>query len=89
MSNGIGLAFLIQHHQEIYKNDSVIVKGHECRPPRYYDEWAAEECQDLFLRALQKRAVDKKENLWDTTSSRQKVQEDVLEAKVKLLKREL
>ena len=89
MSNGIGRAFLIQNHQDIYRNDSVIVKGHESRPPRYYDTWAEKECQGLFSRALQKRALDKKENLWDNTSSRQKVQEDVLDAKVKFLKRDL
>lgn len=34
---GIGRAFIEKYRGEVFKADSVIVNGRECKPPRYYD----------------------------------------------------
>lgn len=35
---GIGKKFLQEFMTDIYNHDKVIINGHECRPPRYYDQ---------------------------------------------------
>lgn len=34
---GIGHGFAIRYREEIYRGDSCVVRGAECKPPRYYD----------------------------------------------------
>lgn len=36
---GIGAAWLEKFGSEVYPADSVVVRGREAKPPRYYDEW--------------------------------------------------
>lgn len=35
---GLGKSHFLRYWREIYENDSVIFKGRECKPPRYYDK---------------------------------------------------
>lgn len=34
---GIGAAFLAKYEDDIYNHDTVIIRGHEVRPPKFYD----------------------------------------------------
>lgn len=51
---GLGIDYFEKYKTEIYDHDSVIINGHECRPPRFYDNKF-----ELLVDANMRRGLDK------------------------------
>ena len=88
-SNGIGKDHYLSYTGDIYPNDSVVINGHETRPPRYYDNLfkaedphTMETIQDRRIQQMRKHAAD---NTPDRLAEREKVKQ----AQLNQLKREL
>lgn len=65
---GVGYSFYKKYEDEIKKHDSVVCRGKEMRPPRYYDKILAKDDQKLLDEKKDKRNLfifDKKGNLKD------------------------
>lgn len=58
-SNGIGRRWLEEYGEETYEHDSVVVRGRETRPPRYYDNWYAEKFGEEALEAIKEERKEK------------------------------
>lgn len=52
---GIGASFVDKYGPEVYRDDSVIVRGTECKPPRYYDERFARKRPRAMARVKESR----------------------------------
>lgn len=84
---GIGMDYFVAHGREMYQHDSIIVRGHECRVPRYYDtKWNIVDPQHLEMlkRVRRRRAKLHRE---DQTSARRKVIERFEYLKAETFKR--
>lgn len=57
-SNGLGLSFFHDHYDEIYAHDSVLVRGHSVKVPRYYDQKFEELFPERFEEIKEKRALN-------------------------------
>lgn len=100
---GIGAVWLDKYNTDVYPHDSVIVKGREMRPPRYYDKLLARavlepdksrfEVTPAILNEydlmLQARLDKAKLQLDDNTPDRLKAKEQVAIANLQKLKRKL
>lgn len=86
---GIGMGWYVKYGDETYRHDSVIVRGREVRPPRYYDGKLELTNPELLLLIKKRRkaraALQYSENLID----RRLVRERVTELNLKQLKREV
>jgi len=85
MSRGVGRSWLEQYAGEVYPLDRVVSRGHEAKPPRYYDKQLAEVDPVLAaeLRVLRSRDFD-----WaNSTEERLSVREVCAEARLNLFKR--
>lgn len=82
---GIGKEWFDRYKDEVYRSDSVVVRGQECKPPRYYDgayeALAPEEMSRI--KARRKARVDESENSWERLEAR----ECVIEARANLFSR--
>jgi len=76
---GIGYYYYERFGKDIYKTDSIVVKGKEIRPPKYYDKKFESE-QPKKLEDL-KRARKKAINKLETTYERLRVKEEVQKKK--------
>lgn len=84
---GIGASWIKKFQGDVYPADEVIVNGHRCKPPRYYDEWMRRYSIAPITEDLKrKRKVAAKDNP-DGTGKRLIVREAVKTAAVKFLKR--
>lgn len=45
---GIGTAWLEKYWQDVYPADRVVVRGKECKPPRFYDKWLEKNHPELW-----------------------------------------
>lgn len=100
---GIGANWLSKYSSDVYPHDHVIVKGKECKPPRYYDKLikrAILEPEKSFFEAtpaivsgfdamIDARVIKAKKMLDDCTPERLNVKEQVVIAKLSKLKRKL
>lgn len=84
---GIGAAFLDKYGAEIYKDDSCIVRGAECKPPRYYDDRKAKLHPSVIERVKGRRRAAGRAFV-DNSGSRLVVREKVKLGAVNLLRRE-
>jgi len=84
---GIGYEWFQKFKDDVYPSDEVIVRGKSCTVPRYYDRLIADEAPELFERIKAKRIASA--NTEDDTPERRAVREEVAEARVSLLKRQL
>lgn len=75
---GIGSAWFLKYHEEMYNSDSCVVKGKEVKVPRYYDEKLAK-LDPVRLDNLKKkrRARARLIDPSDNTSRRKRVKEIV------------
>lgn len=88
-SQGLGLRHFERHHEQMYLRDSVIIQGKQAPVPKYYDvqlkklneEWLAE----IKAKRLEKAQAQAANN----TRDRLKVREEIKQAQVAHLKREL
>lgn len=52
---GIGRAFFEKHRDEIYQHDSVVFKGSEYAPPRYFDKLLGEHSPEVLAKTQKRR----------------------------------
>ena len=57
---GIGTSFLTKYQDEIYQNDSVIIRGIEVRPPKAYDRILERRDPETYYEIQTKRALAEK-----------------------------
>lgn len=85
---GIGRGFIEKFRRDVYPSDEVIVRGRQCKPPRYYDkvleEYAPSVLQKVKARRRRAAAEDP-----DSTGQRLIVREVVKEGAISSLRRDL
>ena len=85
--HGIGHDWLMMFRDDVYPADEVIVRGHPCKPPRFYDkkfeEYSAFEMEVIRGRRV-KKAFDKAH---ENSDQRLRVREKVKKAQLSFLKR--
>lgn len=84
---GIGAEWIDRFGDEVFRADSVIVNGVECKPPRYY-ECRYEKVNEERVRAI-KRKRDRDRDVEESTPERLQAREKVALAKLKLKERGL
>lgn len=84
---GIGRSFVDKFGAEIYRSDSVIVNGAECKPPRYYDN-VAEKARPTVLKRVKARRRAAAAASPDNTGKRLIVREVVKQAAITSLRRD-
>lgn len=86
---GIGLPFLEKYGDEIYRHDSCIVRGKECKPPRYYDVKWTERDESRMDQVLKMRRSDAIGQLREQVLERRRVREKCAIARLGLQRREI
>lgn len=84
---GIGKKWFDEFKTDVFPSDGVVVRGVECKPPRYYDN-LLDKIDPLMYNEV--KAERKREGLRassDNDSFRLRVKEECVEAKIKLLVR--
>lgn len=86
---GVGKNWFDQFQEELTTNDSVIVRGKEMKPPRYYDKQIEKENLKKYemLKLERKAAIEK--SVLDNSLARLHVKGIVKQAQIKQLKKEL
>jgi len=72
---GIGYGWYQKFGAEVYEHDSVVVRGQEMKPARYYDKLKEMEDPAFWdrLRRARQRGFDEAENTWERLEVREKV----------------
>jgi len=86
---GIGKNWFDQFKEEVMVNDSVIVRGKEMKPARYYDNQIEKENLKKYEKMKQARKEGIKKALLDNSLARLHVKGIVKQAQIKTLKKEL
>lgn len=84
-SHGIGYSWFNRYRSDVYPNDSVVINGHENRPPRYYDNLFEIQNPDEMERIKEKRIRTMREHIWNNTPERLQVREKVKQAQLSQL----
>lgn len=84
---GIGATFYDKYKTDIYPHDRVVVRGKECKPPRYYDKKKELEDPYIWYEIQHKRELSARDRYQDNTRERLVAKHEVLKAKIKRLKR--
>lgn len=84
---GIGKKWFDEFKDEVYPSDSVVVRGKEMKPPKYYDSQYEIIEPEKFLKIKDERVKEASKHLNDQTEERLKVRQKVAEAKLNLKKR--
>jgi hypothetical protein len=79
---GLGYGFYERYPEELLRFDSVVVRGHECKPPRYYDKLLEEDYPDVAKTIKALRRNNGREKRSRELDSERKI----LEAKIGLKK---
>lgn len=86
---GLGFSWLQKYWSDVYPHGRVVMNGHECPAPRYYDKLFALR-DPIEFAALQRRREEAALVRWDDNSPRRlRAKEIVLDAKLAHLKRSL
>lgn len=78
---GIGMPWIEKFLENVYNHDRVVVKGHECLPPRFYDEVLKANYPEWFDYIKEQRAARFSDDL-NNTLQRLNVREEVTTRKV-------
>lgn len=84
---GIGKLWYDSFKDDVYPHDHVIVRGKECRPPKYYDSLFEIEYPEDYAKLKLRRKTATKQFADNNTPERLHVREQVKLSRVKLLKR--
>lgn len=84
---GIASDWFRKWSNEVYPSDEVIVRGHPCRPPRFYDNLLEAGEPSVFDAVKRKRVAEIGDHAEDLTPERLKVREACTKARVGLLRR--
>lgn len=86
---GIAKDWFDRHQADIYPHDEIIVRGHSCKPPAYYDKlFEANHVEDMKL-IKQRRLSKAAKNRYNNTPDRLAVRETCRKASIKHLGRPL
>lgn len=77
---GLGKKFFDEHHQEVYRHDSVIFKGAEYAPPRYFDKLLKDQDPEKLSRVQRTR----RQRTNQAQAKEKRDPEDVLRIKEKI-----
>lgn len=87
---GIGKPwFELYGKSDVVPTDTCLINGAVCKPPRYYDKLREREDPEGFARAKELRAVKAAEGSEDNVWARLKVKEKCMNARIRLLVRNL
>lgn len=89
MSKGVGAGWLERFHSDVYPHGTVVVRGVECRPPRYYDLRFKERDGFGFDDMQYGRHVEALARAADNVPQRLHVKEQVAQARVSRLRRSI
>lgn len=84
---GIGSGYAIKFKDEIYQSDSVIVRGREVKPPRFFDQQLSEEEQVKLSRQRKAKSIQRPPD--ERTNRRRAAKAEVRDARISILKRKL
>lgn len=84
---GIGHGYAIKFKDEIYQGDSVIVRGREVKPPRFFDQQLTEEEQLKLSRERKAKSIQRPPD--ERTNKRRAAKAEVRDARISTLKRKL
>lgn len=86
---GIGAGWLERYEADVYPQGKVVVRGHESRSPRYYDQRYKQLAPEIWEQLAWSRQQEGIKRHADNTPERLAVRETVAKAKIKKLKRSL
>lgn len=86
---GVGSTWLMKYTSDVYTTGKVIIRGHQNNPPRYYDKLFKKLDRAALEDFQYARYVEQLAQTEHHTPERLAVQEQVAEAKIKSLKRNL
>jgi len=86
---GIGAGWFDKFSSDVYPNGRVVVRGVECKPPRYYDKRFNSVDFEKFDDLQFGRHIEAVSRAADNTDARLLVKEQVAQARISLLKRSL
>lgn len=89
MSQGLGRDFFDEHKDELFRRDSVIVKGKQNPLPKYYDKKMEELDPDRIKKVKRKRKQRAKKDAANNTPDRLMVREEIKKSKISTLARNL
>lgn len=87
--DGIGKSWLEQYQSDIYPSDSVVIRGQQMRPPKFYDTQFEITNPNEYKRLKAKRKTNAKKHVDNNTPARLKVRERVTQTRLTQLKRSL
>ena len=89
MKPGIGADWIKRYNKDVYPRDVVIARGHESKPPCYYDKFLqrfdADKLEDVKLSRYTRSQL----NVEDSSPERLAVREEVTKARISSLSRKL
>lgn len=86
---GIGANWLKKFRTDVYPWDHVVIRGKECKPPKYYDTLYSRTNPDEWEQLQHSRTIDALANYQDNTPERLAVKQQVAQARLSQLKRGL
>lgn len=91
MSKGLAKSWYEKYKDDVRNYDHVVVRGHECKVPRYYDKLLQAEDPEEFelVKARRYERARDRNDPEEDTPERDAVRAKVLDAKLRMLKREL
>lgn len=85
----IGKEWFEQFSNDVYPDDFVVVRGKKMKPPKFYDKLLEEQCAVAYEAVKSGRRIYAAENKLNSTPERLAVREEVKQAQISSLKREL
>lgn len=86
---GIGQGWYNKYSKDVKINDTVVIKGKQMRPPRYYDKQFEITDPADYNRTKSKRVRNARQHADDNTPQRRRVRQQVLQSKLTKLPRNL
>lgn len=86
---GLGSEWYDKYKGEVYPSDSIVIKGKEMRPPKYYDSLYELEDSEAHAKIKQQRKEKAKKHSKNNTSQRRATREKYKEIQIKQLIRNL
>lgn len=86
---GIGYEWYKKYRSDVYPHDYVVIRGQKVKPPKFYDKKYKSDYPYEFDELIYKREKSAKLNFADNTPERLAVKEQVTQAKLQKLKRNL
>lgn len=86
---GIGSGWIEKYEQDVFTGDICVVRGKECKPPRFYDKFLRDKNPGSYERVKSARKKAARLNWRDNTTDRLRVREIRKKSRLKLLFRGL